>query len=112
MNSNDKLAELMAAATTLAEEEYFGLLTILKLSKGWKVAFGNFDLDNKGVGKDQVMLVPEFETLEEALENLLEERPDIEELYWFFHYQPLVDAKSHPSFDAQSYPSLDYLDMF
>lgn len=104
MNSNGKLAELMAAATTLAEQEYFEQLTILKLSTGWKVAFGSPNLDNKGVGKDQVRLVPEFETLEEALENLLETHLSLDDLYFYFRWQPLIDS--------QNRPSLDYLGMF
>ncbi len=104
MNSNEKLAELMTAATTLAEQEYLGQLTILKLSTGWKVAFGSPNLDKKRIGRDQVRLVPEFETLEEALENLLETHLSLDDLYFYFRWQPLIDS--------QNRPSLGYLQIF
>lgn len=73
MNSNDKLAELMAAATTLAKQKADGHLTILKFTSGWKVAFSTPDLD-VGAGREQVAMLPTFKTLEEALQHLLEEQ--------------------------------------
>lgn len=73
MNSNDKLAELMTAATTLAKTKADGHLTILKFTSGWKVAFSTPDLD-VGAGREQVAMLPAFKTLEEALQHLLEEQ--------------------------------------
>ena len=74
MNSNDKLAELMAAATTLAKTKADGHLTILKFTSGWKVALSTPDLDSRGAGREQVAMLPTFKTLEEALQHLLEEQ--------------------------------------
>ena len=73
MNSNDKLAELMTAATTLAKTKADGHLTILKFTGGWKVAFGTPELD-VGAGREEVAMLPAFKTLEEALQHLLEEQ--------------------------------------
>ena len=74
MNSNDKLAELMAAAATLAKTKADGHLTILKFTSGWKVALSTPDLDSRGAGREQVAMLPTFKTLEEALQHLLEEQ--------------------------------------
>lgn len=73
MNSNDKLAELMTAVTTLVKKKADGHLTILKFTSGWKVAFSTPDLD-VGAGREEVAMLPAFKTLEEALQHLLEEQ--------------------------------------
>ncbi len=83
MNSNDKLAELMTAATTLAKKKVDGHLTILKFTSGWKVALSTPDLDSRGAGREQVAMLPTFKTLEEALQHLLEEQISFQDLdFW------------------------------
>ncbi len=74
MNPNERLAELMAAATTLAEQKADGHLTILKFTTGWKVALSTPNLDTGGTGREEVAMLPAFKTLEEALEYLLQEQ--------------------------------------
>ncbi len=83
MNSNDKLAELMTAATMLAEQKADGHLTILKFTTGWKVALNTPNLDTRGAGREEVAMLPAFETLEEALEYLLHEQINFQDFdFW------------------------------
>lgn len=61
---------LLNQAIFTARNQHDGHLTILRFSTGWKVCFGTPDLDT-GNGREQVLTLPGFETLEAALQHLL-----------------------------------------
>jgi len=61
---------LLNQAIFTARNQHDGHLTMMRFSTGWKVCFGTPELDT-GNGREQVLMLPLFETLEAALEHLL-----------------------------------------
>ena len=65
------ISTLIGIADLIAEDSYDGHLTILKFTLHWKVFFGTPDLDS-GKGRELVNKVFSFDSLGEALSNLIQ----------------------------------------
>lgn len=68
--TNPEIQFLLNQAIFTARNQHDGHLTIMRFSTGWKVCFGTPDLDT-GNGRELVLMLPLFETLEAALQHLL-----------------------------------------
>lgn len=68
-----KLPRLLRQAEQIAEEEYGGHLTLLRLGTGWKVKFGSLDLDSED-GQKEVQTLRTYKSLYEAIQALLDNR--------------------------------------
>jgi hypothetical protein len=65
---NSRLGTLLLLATTIAKEEHDGHLTIMKFSTNWRVGFGT------PCAKDEIQLLAEGKTMEEALSKAIFEQ--------------------------------------
>jgi len=68
--TNPEIQFLLNQAIFTARNQHDGHLTMMRFSTGWKVCFGTPELDT-GNGREQVLMLPQFETLEAALQHLL-----------------------------------------
>ncbi|MCL5770695.1 MAG: hypothetical protein M1479_00255 [Actinobacteria bacterium] len=57
----------------MAKKETDGHITIMKFTTGWKAAFSTPDLDS-GSGREQISKLKKYNTLEEAIKDLLIDR--------------------------------------
>ena len=60
----------------MAKKEADGHITIMKFTTGWKVAFSTPDLFS-GNGNEQISKLKNYDTLKEAIKDLLIERINI-----------------------------------
>lgn len=72
--TNPIIQFLLNQAIFTARNQHDGHLTIMRFSTGWKVCFGTPDLDT-GNGREQLLMLPKFDTLEAALQHLLGVQP-------------------------------------
>ena len=66
-----KTSTLLKIAELIAEDSYKGHLTILRFTTHWKVFFGTPDMDT-GKGREFVNKIYAFDSLDEALSNLIQ----------------------------------------
>jgi hypothetical protein len=65
-----KLPRLLRQVERIAEEQYGGHLTLLRLNTGWKAMYGSPDLDTEE-GQKAIQRLRTFKTLYEAVNSLL-----------------------------------------
>lgn len=73
------LGTLVCLAEGLAKKETDGHIVIMRFTTGWKVALGTPDLDTDH-GREQVSKLPKFDTLNEALSDLIMQRRNVNNL--------------------------------
>ncbi len=66
-----KLPRLLRRAERAADVDHTGQLTLIRVSTGWKVMFGNPDFES-GDAHKEVQILKTYKTLYEALSALLE----------------------------------------
>lgn len=73
------LNTLIKILEKMAKKEADGHITIMKFTTGWKAAFATPDLD-AGRGRKQINKLKKYDTLEEAIENLLIEKTSLHDI--------------------------------
>ena len=69
-DTTPKLANLLRQAENVAEQEYGGQLTLMRVNAGWKAMYGSPDLETEE-GRKRVQALKTFKTLYEALVTLV-----------------------------------------
>ncbi|MGG6262782.1 hypothetical protein ACQ4M3_20430 [Leptolyngbya sp. AN03gr2] len=78
-----KISELLKQAESIANEEFEGKISLLKLQAGWKVVFGSVATE------EQVSQVPTFTTFYNGLQWLIDEKLNLETLEHSSDYSSL-----------------------
>jgi hypothetical protein len=63
----------------IAKKESDGHITVMRFTTGWKVAFSTPDL-HSGHGYEQMSKLKQYDTLEEAIKDLLIERIKLDDI--------------------------------
>jgi hypothetical protein len=69
-DTTPKLANLLRQAENVAEQEYGGQLTLMRVNTGWKAMYGSPDLETEE-GRKRVQALKTFKTLYEVLVTLV-----------------------------------------